>query len=215
MPTKREVEERGLAFVPGVDDGSSLLDLARSLGDPVPSADGKFVKTLKVIPHKAAHPRTLSAAFGSGSFPLHTDTAFWTVPARFLVLRAIGDTRRSTMACPISDILELGGRKLTTVVGKSVWSLRTSTGSVYCEMSFRGPDQRLGFRYDRQCMTPANSAAQEVDEFMSSGLPETATQQISWADGIAVVIANWHSLHGRGPKPPLEQERILQRVYVE
>ena len=210
--TTREAEERGMAYVNGICDSSSLLELAKGLGKPLQAATGEFIRSSRVVPSTMARPHTLSAAFGSGRFPLHTDTAFWTLPARFLVMRAIGDTRRTTTVCPLSDLFELGGESLTTVVRKSVWSLRASTGSIYCEMSFRGPNRCLGFRYDGQCMTPANSAAQEVNEYLTSAAPEMATQLISWSEGTAVVIANWLSLHGRGPKPPDEQERIVQRI---
>jgi hypothetical protein len=214
-PTTREVEERGMAYVNGIYGPSSLLELARDLGRPLHNATGELIRELRVVPCTMARPYTLSATFGSGRFPLHTDTAFWTLPARFLVMRAIGDTRRPTTVCPFSDLFELAGDKLATVVRKSVWSLRASTASIYCEMSFRGHSRSLGFRYDRQCMTPANLAAREVDEYITSAASETVTQLISWSEGTAVVIANWVSLHGRGPKPPDEQERIVQRIYVE
>lgn len=214
-PISREAEERGLATVKGIDDRGSLLELARSLGNPLRNADGEFMRELRVVPCTVARPSTLSAAFGSGSFPLHTDTAFWAVPARFLVMRAIGDNRRPTTVCPFGELFGLAGERLATAIRKSVWTLKGSTRSLYCEMAFRTSNQCRGFRYDRQCMAPANPAAREVDEYIRSRLPETAVQQISWSDGTAVVIANWQSLHGRGPEPPQEQERILQRIYVE
>jgi hypothetical protein len=63
-------------------------------------------------------------------------------------------------------------------------------------------------------MAPANAAAQETEEFICAGLFKAAVQQVQWSDGAAIVIANWQALHGRGPEPWQEEERILQRIYV-
>ncbi|HWF37566.1 MAG TPA: hypothetical protein VG322_03545 [Candidatus Acidoferrales bacterium] len=210
----REAEKRGLVAVKGVNDKDSLLELARSLGRPIAGADGHLIKELRVKHRAAALPCTLSAAFGTASFPLHTDTAFWKVPARFLVMRAIGDVRRPTMVYPFSELFVLTSERLFEACRRAVWTLKSSTGPVYCGMTFRASDESRGFRYDRQCMAPANSAAREVDEYMHFEAVGAAVRQVSWSDGTAVVIANWQALHGRGPEPPQEAERILQRIYV-
>ena len=176
-PISREAEERGLASVKGIDDGKSLLELAKSLGNPIRNHRGEFMRELRVMPRTVARPNTLSATFGTGRFPLHTDTALWTVPARFLVMRAIGDTRRSTTVCPFGKLFALAGERLTTAIRKSIWTLKGETASIYCEMAFRTPNHCCGFRYDRQCMAPANPAAQEVAEYLSSEQSETPVQK--------------------------------------
>ena len=213
-PIIQEAEERGATTIRGIHDGESLLELARSLGSPLQNADGGYVKELRVGSSKIARPFTLSATFGAGSFPLHTDTAFWPLPARLLLMRVVGDHRRPTTFCAFRAMLELAGAKLTNAMCKSMWALKTPAGSAYGEMTIRRDGKRLGFRYDRQCMTPANTAAREVDECIRSGILETAVQQMYWSDGVALVVANWQCLHGRGPEPPQELERILQRIYV-
>jgi hypothetical protein len=213
-PISREAEERGFVQISGIDDKDSLLELARSLGNPIRTSSGEFMRELRVVPSAIARPNTLSAMFGVGGFPLHTDTAFWALPARFLVMRVIGDNRRPTTLFPFGDLLSLAGVRMTNAIRTSVWRLKSTTGWVYCEMAFRTPNGGHGFRYDRQCMTPANSAARKVDEYICSQLPETAINRIVWSETTAMVVANWQSLHGRGPEPPQEQQRILQRIYV-
>jgi hypothetical protein len=64
-------------------------------------------------------------------------------------------------------------------------------------------------------MTPANTAAKKVEEYMAEALSRVKGHHIPWSNENAVVIANWHSLHARGPEPPEEQDRVLQRIYVE
>jgi hypothetical protein len=215
MPTIDEIEECGWMSVEGVNSAGALLELARSIGNPLCSSNGEIVRELRVTPAQLAKPLSLSATFGTNSFPLHTDTAFWGVPARFLVMRVAGDTRRPTTVCPIRELFGIEGSRLRTMAYRSSWVLRMSAGSIYSQMVFRSQDGRQGFRYDRQCMKPANVAAKEVGEYISEVLPLTSQRQIQWSCETAVVIANWHTLHGRGPEPPQEQERILQRIYVE
>ena len=208
-----EVEQRGWTHIEGIDNEASLLGLAKSIGRPLRSATGEFVKELRIMPCSEAAPKTLSGTFGTGGFPLHTDTAFWAVPARYLVMRVIGDKRRTTPVCAFSTLFERSGGLKVESIQKSVWSLRASTGAVYCKMTLPTRTASPGLRYDRQCMTPANAAAREVEAFLSS-LTDNVVQEISWSDGMAVVIDNWRSLHGRGQEPPQERSRILQRIYV-
>jgi hypothetical protein len=51
---------------------------------------------------------------------LHTDTAFWALPARFLVMRATGDKRRTTRVCPFDELLAHGGNSLAVAINKAV-----------------------------------------------------------------------------------------------
>jgi len=211
---RREVEKCGMTLVRGVQDSNSLIDLARGLGSLIENPDGNPLKVLRVVGSETARPNTLSASFGRGRFPLHTDTAFWSLPARFLVLRASGDLRRPTTVCPFHEIFALAGERLLKAVQKSVWTLKTRTGTVYSEMEFRCIDGQLGRRYDRQCMNPANTSAKEVHEYLSSGTFSDLVREITWADDLALVIDNWRVLHGRGPEPVGEEERALERIYV-
>src|SRR4051794_10640327 len=67
-----------------------LLAMARQLGEPVPSRAGRqLVDRLTPIPSSRSYPRSLSRMFGTSAFPLHTDTAHWPIPARFLLLACL------------------------------------------------------------------------------------------------------------------------------
>lgn len=209
-----EAEKYGFVTVEGIGDDASLLELASSLGHPAAGADGQLIKELRVMQHAAAPRRTLSAAFGTASFPLHTDTAFWNRPARFLVMRATGDLRRPTLVCPFEKLLSSMNARLIGAACKAIWVLASSTGPIYCGLTSRSSGGHFRCRYDRGCMAPANSEAREIDEYMNFAVPDSEVQQLSWSSGTAVVIANWQALHARGPEPPQEADRILKRIYV-
>lgn len=76
MTLLETVQDRGWAFIAGVTGSSELLSLAMTLGKPVANARHELISVLQVAASADARPLTFSAAFGTGAFPLHTDTAF-------------------------------------------------------------------------------------------------------------------------------------------
>ena len=70
------------------------------------------------------------------------------------------------------------------------------------------------FRFDPQCMSPANPAAELVLEFLPQ-LLFRAAKPLSWEKDTVLAIANWRVLHGRGHPPLDESMRELQRIYVK
>jgi hypothetical protein len=121
----------GWLTVEGVDGPSAMMDLAHILGVPLPCPTGDVIKRIRIKSYSEARKGTLSAQFGTGEFPLHTDTAFWSIPARFLILRVSGDIRRPTTVLPFQKLINRGllDRNL---MKRSVWTLRTPSKADYC-----------------------------------------------------------------------------------
>lgn len=208
-------EDRGWSTFPGVNGSSDLMRLAMSLGKPVENARHELISELRVTASAKARQLTLSATFGTGAFPLHTDTAFWPTPARFLVMLAEGDLRRTTPICAMRKILDSGGDNLLRLIEKSVWIIRGKDGSHYGQMTLSTKGVRSGVRFDQQCMKPVNASARDVAAYFDTGDRAVPIEHLEWRPHTAVVISNWHALHGRGVQPPNEQERTLRRIYVE
>ena len=208
-----ELEGRGWARISGVSSQSSLIELANMIGLPLPHPNGQIVKEVRVTAAGAAKPCTLSSRFGTQSFPLHTDGAFLPVPARYLVLRVVGDTRRPTTVLPFRKVIGEFGDSAIEWAERSVWHLRTPSHSTYCSMRFR-VGGFAGWRFDGQCMFPANATARQMVNAIGNQAIQKHVQQINWSTDCAVVISNWTALHGRGLPPVEEQERVLERVYV-
>ena len=198
----------------GVASTSELLKLAGSIGRPVPSPTGELVKELSPRRGGHAHRCTLSDTYGKGSFPLHTDTAFWPVPCRYVIFRVRGDIRRATTILTFADLFRLGTPDLSDLASRSIWLVHTSSRTFYCSMRFRHRDLQ-GWRYDGQCMSPANRAALIIKERLNPLLADRRAECVSWTSDMAVVLCNWKVLHGRGPSPSDENLRILERIYVE
>jgi hypothetical protein len=208
-----DLNTRGWTVVDGVSSQDDLVALGSSLGLCVRTPNGELVKVIRRIPRDQAPPGSQSALYGSGPFPLHTDTVFWPLPVRYVLLRGYGDTRRPTTLRSFAELASSWDEDFYGRVRDSVWRVRAGSNSFYCSMRFRHGDS-LGWRYDADLMIPANGAAARIDPLLRSLAMEEAGESITWSGDQAVVISNWIAVHGRGTQPPDEGERIVERLYV-
>jgi L-asparagine oxygenase len=195
----------------GIQNEESFLHVAMKLGDPIALADGNFIKELKVRSKRDAKINTLGSRFGTGMFPFHTDTAFWSPPARLVLLRAVsGDLSRGTYVKPFDDLFEgISGHEIR----RSVWICDTGKRKFYSTISFEASHQR-GYRFDPNCMRPANALAKQIEEIIKPRCLELNKNRIGWQPNMVAVIPNWTHLHARGASNSSQQERTLQRIYL-
>jgi len=208
-----ELNAAGWTLVDGVSSSAELLELGRAIGCPVPTPNGELVKEIRVTPAAQAPSGTQSAIYGTGPFPLHTDTVFWPVPVRYVILRAHGDTRRPTTVMGFERLLQECGSRVSALAERSVWVVGGKGKRFYCSLRFRHGDS-IGWRYDADLMSPANDAAVEVDKVLRPVVTHEVTDCIEWNCAVAVVLSNWNVLHGRGPDPGKEGTRVVERLYV-
>jgi hypothetical protein len=183
-----ELNTRGWACVTGITSQSELLDLARSIGRPVASPTGELVKQLTPTPQAHARRGTLSHTYATGSFPLHTDTAFWPVPSKYIVLRARGDIRRPTTILTFVDLFRKGASDLRALAERSIWLMRAPSKNSYCSMRFHHGDA-TGWTGDSQngvtaYETCSGTYVDVSDYFFNSW--STANAAIATVNGTAV-----------------------------
>jgi alpha-ketoglutarate-dependent taurine dioxygenase len=207
-----ELDTRGWTRIPAIRNRSELLQLANSIGHPVASPTGEIVKSLRPVPVEKAPTGTLSSVFGLGPFPLHTDTAFWPIPARYVVLRVQGDIRRHSRLWTFAEMVATEP-KVLSLAERSVWLVRTNSGRFYCSLRFRHLGM-IGWRFDQQCMHSVNKPAQELEEILRSILAANPGYCFGWSRNEALVLSNWQVLHSLGSAPEGEGERVLERIYI-
>lgn len=210
----RELEEFGWTTYSGVTSDADLHDLANDLGNPIALSDGTYLKRLEIRKPQQARTGTFGKKFGEGAYPLHTDTAHWPRPARLIVLRAAGDLRRPTVIHPFKRLFTHADDIVRESLGKSVWYSGTTSRRFCCSIRFKC-DGHIGCRYDPICMKPANNSAAIIKQYLDSASSLSEAQPFQWKKGTALVLSNWHVLHGRGNRPEAELSRQISRIYVE
>jgi hypothetical protein len=208
-----ELQTKGWTLVDGISSQGELLELGRAIGCPVPAPNGELVKEIRRIPADKAPPGSQSSIYGTGFFPLHTDTVFWPLPVRYVLLRCYGDTRRPTTVMSFSNLLRECDAQFHIFAQRSVWLVGAGSKRFYCSLLFRDGDSS-GWRYDVDLMSPANEAAIQVDRVLRPLVSSEKVDSITWSGDTAVVLSNWTTLHGRGPEPPDEGVRVIERLYV-
>ena len=179
-----------------------LVEIANRRGD-APLA------VLRLVEEGAAHPRSLSAVYGLGQQPLHTDGAHQPDPPDFVVLVSSRPSatatrlwtakthhrRRRGLASPPSAALDHG--MFLVQNGRDSFYAPARSGARY--------------RFDPGCMTACDARAREVEEYFTSQLAQAATYEWT-ASGQVLVIDNQQALHARSAVVEGDSDRELIRV---
>jgi alpha-ketoglutarate-dependent taurine dioxygenase len=191
-----------------------MVKVACEVGDPLRAPTGEIVKALSPVESHLARPGSLSADFGRDEFPFHTDTAFWATPARYVVMRVVGDVRRTTRLLHFDHIWSALEPRARTDALRSVWRTDEAKGGIYCSLNFSSGSTR-GWRFDSKVMKPSNASAVRIFDDLSSAIRAAPEKMdVSWAATSCLIIDNWRVLHARGVAPRAELARVLFRMYV-
>ncbi len=208
-----ELHERGWLTVDGISSKEDLLELGRTIGTPVLTPNGEYVKDIRRFSAEQAPPESQSAIYGTGRFPLHSDTVFWATPVKYVLLRGYGDTRRPTTVMTFEDLFLQCDDRFMSLFRKSIWRVRTGKSQFYCSPMFKNGESRC-WRLDVDLMHPANSSAKEIAPKLRELVNRSDTNNLIWNDCTAAIILNWTTLHGRGTQPENEGERVIERLYA-
>lgn len=193
----------GWVSLDGFSNATELRDAIAVLSSSPPELSGRL------IPRNAGSvgARSFSFYHGTSRFPMHTDTAFWPVPARFVVLMAEEASVVPTLICPPSslDVLLKGDASR-----RAVFAAKTTEGCLY--RGIRLVPNKNFVRFDSCYMTPANDAARALASALANP-SHCAIEEHLWTGRNALVVDNWRCLHGRGAAGH-EPCRSLIRFYV-
>ncbi len=198
------------------DLSTDSLDIARQFGEPLPSRrGGSLVDLLVPTKQEDAHPRSISAIYGTGEFPFHTDGAYMRIPPRFMFLRFIeGKSDRATLLLD-AYALPFSAEERREMF-RDVWVVNGGRGRFLTPIFNNGlVSGSTLVRYDRGCMRPAHLAFNRAADILDLRSQEIKPVQIHWKLGHTLVLDNWRMLHARGSSS-LEgvERRVLERVLV-
>jgi Taurine catabolism dioxygenase TauD, TfdA family len=191
----------------GQGDVDSVRRQAASLGwaEVAPRRGDPAVSLLRPAGAGAAHPRSLSAVYGLGQQPLHTDGAHLSAPPDFIVLIS-----QEPSATPTR--LWQGGKSHSGRTGMPLDAMQHGMFLVRNGRdSFYAPAlSGSRYRYDPGCMTACDARAREAAQYLDQQHAEATSHE--WAGGEVLVVDNRHALHARAAVAEGDLGRELARV---
>jgi alpha-ketoglutarate-dependent taurine dioxygenase len=190
-----------------------LIDVAKQLGTPLASRRKRSpVEILTPIEMNKAKPSSPSRMFGLGALPLHTDTAHWIEPCRYIVLGCVspGQCGRKTVLAD-SSALDIN-EEMQQILRDCQYRVLNGRRSFFA--SVQGPEGSF-FRFDQACMVPIDVRSRIALERVGSAVFDLPTEKVNWVKGQVLVIDNWRILHGRSDPSSSGVGRVLARVMVK
>jgi alpha-ketoglutarate-dependent taurine dioxygenase len=193
-----------------------MLHIAESLGDVIPSRrGGPTLDLLQLVDSRSARPSSLSARYGTGAFPFHTDCAYYTVPPRFVLLR-MGEGCSTDRPTYLLDSQSLSLSPSQQEAARRVLFGVKGAGRPFLSPIFvsRPANKTAYVRYDPVCMRPLTKSAVEVASFVTHASELATPIPIYWSEETTAIIDNWRMFHARGSSELRLEQRLLQRVTV-
>ena len=197
------------------NSGSSdveLISIASKIGKILKHPDGQTVFTLKPKLESDAIKGTFSNRCGLKDFPLHTDTAFFKRPARYILMHSSRANGCDTTLLPKNDFWDSLTQSDRDKAERAVYLVKTNKEIFYTSFMFQENGER-GIKYDSTCMLPINKYAKEFDLKFQKILLKAKPLRLQWTDNKTIIIDNWMSLHGR-KSAEKDIDRQLKRIYI-
>lgn len=175
--------------------------------DPAPARGRRLqVEILTPTEKGDARPNSLSAHYGTGQQPLHTDGAHLDEPPDIVLLAA---QDMSTVPTFLWQSPTKPPPPLAHDLRESLFTVRTGTSS-FLAHAVESYLFRPRVRYDPGCMSPADGRASRVKAFIDAALNDAI--RFDWTTPSTVLaINNRQVLHARGDATG-EPDRRIERV---
>lgn len=188
------------------------LKLAKALGEAKPPKLGAPTVNELRFRTECSHPLSMSAQFVDGNFPLHTDTAHWPTPCRYVLLFTVGNERhiRPTIILDLSPLLDADDLHHLAC---GVWRTRISPHLVIPVAQRR--EARWAFRWDAGILEPISARAKIAHGIIPKVLMTARPVAVQWEQPQILVLDNWRVLHSRDAVPrTTDQDRRLWRILI-
>lgn len=141
--------------------------LALDLGRPVSARRrGPTVDRLTPTRSVDAAPRSLSAQYGTGAFPFHTDAAHHALPPRYVLLRLADGARTTTPTLlAVIDLAALSPQDRRTLT-REQWLVNGGRGRVFYS-PILDPRRQL-IRFDPGCMSEPGGTTLQGHEIVDA-----------------------------------------------
>lgn len=201
------IVELDLDFFP--DQG--LLDIASCFGAVMPGARGELIQVIPARDKGDGPVGSFSYVVGYNEFPWHTDTAYWTIPARYLFLTSPVASSCATLYQSF-DVVKAAVPGFDYLMSRAVFLLDVPGQKRYLSPRFEGGGGVTGFRLDFHIYRPMNDEAERVLNQVGAFLSDNFNRFL-WTGNNAVIIDNWRFIHAREAAYE-DKTRVLKRIYI-
>ena len=213
QPNLKILKEKGWTEIENISSDEDLIKIAKGLGQLTNHPNGQLIGKLKPKDGSNSIKGTFSNQYGYDAFPLHTDTAFWPKPVRYVLLGSKDKSICNSFIVSVSDIWKQMTEDDKKEARQAIYLIKTIHGKFYSSLLFRDSITE-GLKYDPSCMQPLNKSAKKFQPKLEKALSEVNPKEIQWTGNKVVVIDNWRTLHGRrAAKADLKRE--LKRIYIK
>lgn len=188
----------------------NLLTISSMFGRVVPGARGELIQPLPARDVGSGPKGSFSHIVGYGAFPWHTDTAYWEIPARYLLLSSDKESSCATLYQDL-NVIKQSIPDYDYLISRAVYLLDVKGKKRYLSPLFEVGEKR-GVRLDFHIYRPANKEAILLNEIVGKELKDNCRRLI-WTGKNAVILDNWRVIHAREDARD-DKKRVLKRVYI-
>ncbi|WP_248928944.1 TauD/TfdA family dioxygenase [Paenibacillus hamazuiensis] len=213
----KELEEVGYIKLNAPDlIEEELIAISKQIGIPVGTRSGaKVIDRLSPKEKEDAHKNSLSRNHGLNSFPLHTDTAYFKVPVRYILLYSLnpGSGDRPTYLYDTKNLFN-NDRELRFGLANVLFKVINGRYS-FLTTIYNCHQRKYYFRLDRDCMKATSSEGTELLTKIDNLICPRDLYEVKWNFGDLLILDNWRFLHGRGKSNMIDNDRLLLRVSIK
>ena len=176
----------------------------------MPGARGEMVQPLPAREKGNGPQGSFSYVVGYEQFPWHTDTAYWDVPARFLLLAS---EEASSCATTYQSFGEIKNSiaDFDYLMARAVYLMDVPGEKLYISPRFDILG-KCGYRLDFHIYRPVNEEAETLMRLVEKILEKNYLRHL-WTGKNVVVMDNWRMIHGREAASE-DKNRLLKRIYI-
>jgi len=208
------LEENGWAEVHSAFSDYELIDYVKIFGHIKNHPNGNIIDELRPKTKSLALKKSFSYHFELGIFPFHTDTAFWHLPAKYIVLYSDIKSSAATTLINFNTILDKANSNFKQLLKDSIFLEKTPKTAFYTKLLNRYSNSSF-IRFDPNTMSPLNKEAKEIYKTINEIVSKTSPYRVEWNTPKLVIIDNWNCLHGREEVNTVtDSNRKLKRIYL-
>lgn len=204
------LREQGYVVFDTDTSDESLLKIASLFGVVVPGERGVLVQPLKAQEKGKGSIGSFTYMVGYDAFPWHTDTAYWEIPVRYLMLTSEKPSPCATLARSFESLAK-NIDDFYYLAERSVYMLNIP-GKRKLLSPVMKKHGEMGFRFDFHIYKPMNEEAKILSSLMLEQL-NNESQRVVWSGNNVLVLDNWRLIHAREDASQ-DKNRSLKRIYI-